>query len=74
MSCPVCSAEIVRGGRGRPRIYCDAGCRRLAAKRRQREAYAVLYDRLVERRRRGLNREFGSVEYLERRAAELRAV
>jgi hypothetical protein len=71
--CLACSREIVQAeGRGRPRRYCDDACRALAARARARERYALVYDRLAERRRRGLDQSFGSVEYLERRAAELR--
>lgn len=74
MSCLLCGREIVRSGApGRPRKYCDDECRGRAAKVRQRERYALIYDRLAEQRAGGLHREWGSEQYLRGRAAELRA-
>jgi hypothetical protein len=29
-SCPMCGAEVARGDRGRPRIYCGRSCRNAA--------------------------------------------
>jgi hypothetical protein len=75
MSCLLCGREIVQsGGRGRPRRYCDDACRVRAARARRLERYARIYDRLAERRQRGLGTEYGGVEYLQRRAVELRAL
>lgn len=33
--CPTCGEPVLQSGRGRPRVYCDTKCRRLAEKRRR---------------------------------------